>query len=448
MLMQMDTVLEVERLSKLYSRAQGVTRRRLAVTFGRMLLGWPPTSLSNLQKSEFWSLKDVSFSLRRGEALGVIGLNGAGKTTLLRLLAGQLLPDEGEIRLLGKTAAMIDLTAGFQMTASGARNIFLRGAMLGRSKEEIDVTYDEIVDFAELGDAIDAPVSTYSSGMLMRLAFSIMVAMKSDLLLIDEILSVGDFCFRQKCLAKIRELRERSAFVLVSHSMSDISRFCTKVMVLKSGKIVILDDPDKAIEFYIDDTKDKALPKIQRENKLSSKETATISISSFSQSSAKPNPATSPLPLNLSIYSPAPYHDSSAIDDIEWLINGQELEKLTLEIDSALNVEIFVRLVRPMRRLIFGVTILTDRGEGIFGIASDAQKKWLTSERKCRVRIQLSIPAISVNPGQYTLYINARDGVELILKKKISDLIILTPPYNTFGVITVQHKWTIEPMDE
>jgi len=146
MLMQTDTVLEVERLSKLYSRALGATRQRLAVTFGRMLLGWTPKPLNNLQKGEFWSLKDVSFSLKRGEALGVIGFNGAGKTTLLRLLAGQLLPDEGEVRILGKVAAMIDLTAGFQMTASGARNIFLRGAMLGRSKEEMAVTYDEIIN--------------------------------------------------------------------------------------------------------------------------------------------------------------------------------------------------------------------------------------------------------------------------------------------------------------
>ena len=211
MWMQSDTVLEVEYLSKLYSRAQGATRQRLARTFGRILLGLSPKPPTNLKKGEFWSLKNVSFSLKRGEALGIIGFNGAGKTTLLRLLAGQLLPDEGEIRILGKVAAMIDLTAGFQMTASGKRNIFLRGAMLGRSQKEITSTYDEIIDFAELGDAIDAPVSTYSSGMLMRLAFSIMVAIGPDVLFIDEILSVGDFRFRQKCLARIRELREKAA---------------------------------------------------------------------------------------------------------------------------------------------------------------------------------------------------------------------------------------------
>ena len=245
-----DIVLKVERLSKLYSRAQVATRQRLASTFTRTLLGRLPKPVKGLKKGEFWSLRDINFSLKRGEALGVIGFNGAGKTTLLRLLAGQLLPDEGEIRILGKSAAMIDLTAGFQMTASGKRNIFLRGAMLGRSKEDIAVTFDEIIDFAELGDAIDAPVATYSSGMLMRLAFSIMVAMKPDVLFIDEILSVGDFRFRQKCLARIRELREYAAFVLVSHSMADIKLFCDRVVVLQEGRVAFEGEPEEAIRIY------------------------------------------------------------------------------------------------------------------------------------------------------------------------------------------------------
>ncbi len=201
MLMQLDTVLEVDHMSKLYSREQISTRQRLATTFTRALMGRPSRPPKKLKCGEFWSLGDISFTLKRGEALGVIGLNGAGKTTLLRILAGQLLPDKGEIRILGDAVAMIDLTAGFQMSASGSRNIHLRGAMLGRSKEDIEAMYDEILDFAELGDAINAPVSTYSSGMLMRLAFSIMVMAKPDVLLIDEILSVGDFAFRQKCLA-------------------------------------------------------------------------------------------------------------------------------------------------------------------------------------------------------------------------------------------------------
>jgi ABC-type polysaccharide/polyol phosphate transport system ATPase subunit len=229
-------------MSKLYSREQISTRQRLASTFTRSIMGRPSRSPKNLKSGEFWSLDDISFTLKRGEALGVIGFNGSGKTTLLRTLAGQLLPDKGEIRILGDAAAMIDLTAGFEMSASGSRNIHLRGAMLGRSKKDIEEKYDEILDFAELGDAINAPVSTYSSGMLMRLAFSIMVMSKPDILLIDEILSVGDFAFRQKCLARIREMRAHAAFVFVSHSMSSIKLFCDRTMVLNKGKMVFIGD--------------------------------------------------------------------------------------------------------------------------------------------------------------------------------------------------------------
>ena len=177
--MQSEVILEVKDLSKLFSRSQRVARSRLAKSFIRSLVGKSLPKDAKLSPEEFWSLRDVQFTLKRGEALGVIGLNGAGKTTLLRILAGQMLPDQGEVRIVGKVVAMIDLTAGFQMNASGMENIYLRGAMLGREKKEMDAVIDEIVAFSELGDALSAPVSTYSSGMLMRLAFSIMMSSES-----------------------------------------------------------------------------------------------------------------------------------------------------------------------------------------------------------------------------------------------------------------------------
>ena len=244
--------ITVQGAGKRYARALSDTRRRAAGDLKRILLPWltKKTTTPDLINTEFWSLRDIDFTVRRGEALGIIGLNGSGKTTLLRLLAGQILPDAGEIRMAGSVSALIDLTGGFQMNASGRRNIVLRGAYAGRTEDEMLAATPGIIEFTELGDAIDAPVKTYSSGMLMRLGFAIVMSASPDILLIDEILAVGDFKFRQKCLAQIRAVRDNTAFVFVSHSMADIRQFCDEAIVLDKGRAVFRGTPDEAISFY------------------------------------------------------------------------------------------------------------------------------------------------------------------------------------------------------
>ncbi len=243
-------ILVADRVSKLYSRRIQSTRRRLGDLAARAFFGGSAPEIGALDAQEFWAVNDVSFNLKRGEALGVIGLNGSGKTTLLRMLAGQLLPDRGEITIHGTSAAMIDLQAGFQPAASGRENIYLRAAALGFSRTETSGRVDEIIAFSELANAIEAPMATYSAGMKMRLAFSVMAMAAPDVLFIDEVLAVGDFRFRQKCLAKIREMRSRSAFVFVSHSMNDIERFCDRAIVLHNGRLHFEGEPRQAIEIY------------------------------------------------------------------------------------------------------------------------------------------------------------------------------------------------------
>jgi len=190
----------------------------------------------DLRKEEFWALKDVSFELRRGECLGLIGPNGAGKSTLLRLLNGLIKPDSGKISVRGRVGALIALGAGFNPILTGRENIFINGAVLGLNKREIDKKLDEIIDFAEIGDFIDAPVQSYSSGMQVRLGFAIAVQMEPDVLLIDEVLAVGDVGFRSKCYNAIYELNKDAAVIFVSHTMQHISRLCTHLMVLDKGK--------------------------------------------------------------------------------------------------------------------------------------------------------------------------------------------------------------------
>jgi len=214
------------------------------------LIGIKPDS-SDLRKEEFWALNDIDFELRRGDVLGLIGVNGSGKTTLLRLLSGIFPPDKGEIMINGRVGALIALGAGFHPYFSGRENIYLNGAILGISRDELDAQFDRIVEFSEIGDFIDAPVATYSSGMRVRLGFSVAIAMKPDVLLIDEVLAVGDLGFKVKCLNEINELMKNAAVIFVSHSMQFVYRICTQVMVLNRGKIAHhTSDVEEGIDYY------------------------------------------------------------------------------------------------------------------------------------------------------------------------------------------------------
>lgn len=196
-------------------------------------------SSDTLRKDEFWALDDVSFELRRGECLGLLGRNGAGKTTLLKLLSGLIKPDKGTITLKGKVGGLIALGAGFNGILSGRENIRINGAILGYSRDEIESRMQEIIDFAEIPDFIDAPVNTYSSGMNVRLGFAIAAILtKPDILLLDEVLAVGDIGFTIKCLNAVREMMKNSAVIFVSHNMQFVSQFCTQVMLFKSGKVI------------------------------------------------------------------------------------------------------------------------------------------------------------------------------------------------------------------
>jgi lipopolysaccharide transport system ATP-binding protein len=237
--------------------------RKLAVNHdsipGKVLVGpdvWNRKSkaqLSNylaLRDQEFWAVDDISFELRRGECLGLIGRNGAGKTTLLRLLNGLIKPDKGRIEIRGKVSALIALGAGFNPILTGRENIYVNGSILGLPNREIDDRIEEIIDFAELRDFIDSPVQSYSSGMQVRLGYSIAASLKPDILLLDEVLAVGDAAFRMKCYNMLGQLLKHSAVVLVSHGMDQVAKVCTKVMVMRSGRMLHCGALGEGIRLY------------------------------------------------------------------------------------------------------------------------------------------------------------------------------------------------------
>jgi lipopolysaccharide transport system ATP-binding protein len=197
-----------------------------------------PTGEASLRDGEFWAVQDVSFELRRGECLGLIGHNGAGKTTLLKMLNGLIKPDRGSITMRGRVGALIALGAGFNPILTGRENIYINGSVLGLTKKEIDEKIDEIIDFAEIREFIDMPVQSYSSGMTVRLGFAVATAMNPDVLILDEVLAVGDGSFRHKCYQRIDSLRSRAAIIFVSHNMPDVGRICQSTAVMERGRTI------------------------------------------------------------------------------------------------------------------------------------------------------------------------------------------------------------------
>ncbi len=239
--------IELEHVTKIYRRYSG----RQFSTLKSALL--QRSLLQNLRPDEvFPALTDVSFAVRRGATYGVIGKNGSGKSTALKLVAGITKPTQGTVKVDGRVSALIELGAGFHPEISGRENVFINGIMLGLTKKEVQHRFDEIVDFAELREFIDAPVKTYSSGMYMRLGFAVAIHVDPDVLLVDEVLAVGDEGFTHKCLDKFGEFRRRGKTVLlVTHSLGLVERFCDEALCLDAGRAMTHGDPRRVIDAYL-----------------------------------------------------------------------------------------------------------------------------------------------------------------------------------------------------
>jgi lipopolysaccharide transport system ATP-binding protein len=211
------------------------------------------SGMRNLKaQSRFWALRDISFSVAPGKMLGILGQNGAGKSTLLQLIGGVGAPDEGSIKVNGRIGALLDLGVGFHPELTGRENVFVAGVVAGLTEKEVRRRFNDIVEFAELGNFIENPVRTYSSGMQMRLGFAVAVHTDPEILLVDEFLSVGDLAFQSKCLQRITEFKERGcAIILISHKATQIQEFCDEAMWLHAGRLIALGDPKEITKFYI-----------------------------------------------------------------------------------------------------------------------------------------------------------------------------------------------------
>ena len=248
-----EVIVKAENVSKIFCRSLKKSLWYGVKDIGKEIVGrrLGNHDKNDLRKDEFWAVDDVSFELKRGECLGLIGENGAGKSTLLKMLNGLIKPDRGRIEMRGRVGALIQLGAGFNPILTGRENVYINASVLGFTKSEIDKKFDAIVEFAEIGEFIDMPVQNYSSGMKVRLGFAVASQMEPDILLIDEVLAVGDMGFVIKCLNAINKIMKNAAVIFVSHSMPHISRICNKVIVMEEGRSVFNDtDLAKGIDMY------------------------------------------------------------------------------------------------------------------------------------------------------------------------------------------------------
>ena len=247
--MSSDAVIEVQDLSKryeIYAQPRDRLRQMLVPPLRRALGG-----VGRDYFKEFWALRDVSFSVRRGETVAIVGQNGSGKSTLLQLVCGTLSPTSGRVQISGRIAALLELGAGFNTEFSGRENVFLSGLLYGISRDELARRYDSIVAFAEIGEFIDQPVKTYSSGMYVRLAFSIAAHVDADVLVVDEALSVGDVRFTQKCMRFLREFQKTGTLLFVSHDTSAVVGLCSRAVWLDHGRLRMDGSAKETVEAYL-----------------------------------------------------------------------------------------------------------------------------------------------------------------------------------------------------
>ena len=396
------TAIEVSRVSKVYRRFSH--RKQFATLKSALLNG---SLISSLRPDEtFSALSDVSLTVPKGRTLGVIGRNGSGKSTLLKLVAGITKPTAGTVRVDGRVSALIELGAGFHPEISGRENVFINGIMLGLTKREIAKRFDEIVEFAELREFIDAPVKTYSSGMYMRLGFAVAIHVDPDVLLVDEVLAVGDEGFTHKCLDQFADFKRRGkTILLVTHSLGLVERFCDEALWLDAGRIKGSGDPKRIIDAYLTDIAQR------EEQELAAGDSRARESASVTAISAD-EPASAVLPDTPVETATAPA-DMFRATEGRWGSREVEITDVTLigrdgqpghvfQSGEPLEIHIRLRAPLPIDDFVLGVGLFNAEGICCYGTNTSIEE--LTGERLSGdAEAVFTIEALDLVEGTYKL---------------------------------------------
>jgi ABC-type polysaccharide/polyol phosphate transport system ATPase subunit len=376
------------------------------------------------------ALDDVSFEVARGEAFGIVGGNGSGKSTLLKLIAGILKPTAGTLATSGRVAALIELGAGFHPEISGRENVYINGAVMGLSRRQIDERYDRIVEFSGLGEFLEEPVKNYSSGMYVRLGFAVAIHTDPEILLVDEVLAVGDEAFAHRCLRRIDELLAAGKTVIfVSHSLGLVEELCDRVLWLDAGKVKLAGEPRHVVDSYRQEVAEQE-GRAHREEKEAREREET-----------EPQAAIAP--------------DEAPGEVLRWGSGAVEItgvrmrdeageERYHFESGRAVEFEIGCRAERPVEDLVFGVGLFTPRGVDVWGTNTDLDGLDCAGRAGDGV-VRLRCPALRLAPGEYLVDVaaHARDGAPYDYRKRLVAFTV-TSNRRGAGVYFPEHEWRLE----
>jgi ABC-type polysaccharide/polyol phosphate transport system ATPase subunit len=423
--------IELSHATKVYRRYGG---RHFATLKSALL---QRSILQDLQPREtFQALDDVSFVVPAGATVGVIGRNGSGKSTALKLVAGITKPTSGTVTVRGRVSALIELGAGFHPEISGRENVFINGIMLGLSKREIQKRFDEIVDFAELREFIDAPVKTYSSGMYMRLGFSVAIHVDPEILLVDEVLAVGDEGFTHKCLDKFGEFKQRGkTILLVTHSLGLVERFCDEAIWLDHGKKRGEGDPKRVVGAYITDVERQ-----EEQFLAASDQKAQDHAGRATQAPAD-------------LQAPEDVADMSKATPGRWGLGGVTLDDVTLMNDQNEPTQVFhtgepvrlrfkVRAARPVEDFVFGIGLFNSEGVAVYGTNTDIEEHESASLSGDAV-VTLDIDALDLVEGTYKLdvAVHKRDGAPYDYHRLLHTFRVKSR-LKDVGIYRPRHRWS------
>ena len=428
----MANAIELTNVTKVYRKY--ARRKQFATLKSALLKG---SLIQDLQPDEtFPALQGVSFNVPAGRTYGVIGRNGSGKSTALKLVAGITKPTTGTVRVEGRISALIELGAGFHPEISGRENVFINGIMLGLTKREVSKRFDEIVEFAELQQFIDAPVKTYSSGMYMRLGFAVAIHVDPDVLLVDEVLAVGDEGFTHKCLDKFGEFKRRGkTILLVTHSLNLVERFCDEALWLDSGRVRGSGDPKRVVGAYLTDV-----------GRSEEKELARVE--ARAQESSVPEPETPP--------PASAVDDMTRIDEGRWGSREIEITGVTFKTPQGDTSHIFqsgdpmvihltVRAHQPTTDFVFGVGIYSAEGVNCYG-TNTHMEDFTPQEARGEGEVLFRIESLDLVEGTYKLdvAVHKRDGYPYDYHRLLYTFRVKSRSKEV-GIYRPRHTWSFTP---
>jgi lipopolysaccharide transport system ATP-binding protein len=356
---------------------------------------------------EFWALKDISFHIKKGESFGVIGENGAGKSTLLKIVTGVTKPTTGSIETRGKVGALLDLGTGFHPDYTGRENIFLSGSVMGLSEREIRDILPEIIEFSDLGDFIDRPIRTYSTGMYVRLGFSIATSLNPDLLVTDEVLAVGDENFQKKCIKRMEKfLIEGKTILLCSHGMFHIKKICQKAIWLDHGHIKSMGDASDVVNAYLDFMREKEAEENKRDTRIEK--------------------------LRSSLYN--------IVTELR-ILNGENVEKNEFQMGETIRVEVTIETPPDEETPAVAIGIVRNDQTPIYGISTDMDGVEPKKIGENLYSICYELPEVVLLPGKYIIRSHSMDKPALRLFDTLEKPITIKGDTREMGVCRLKHHW-------